>query len=69
MSMAIGRHGSDAGPKQKNKHYSYDENIDEPAKLIDEETVEIERAVPMDENEPVEQIDKSEKSMPPAFEE
>ena len=69
MSIAACRHGSDAGPKQKKKHYSYDENIDEPAKLIDEETVEIERSVPIDENESVEQIDKSENSMPPAFEE
>jgi hypothetical protein len=69
MSIATRRYGGDAGPKQKKKHYSYNENVDEPAKLIDKETVEIERAVPMDENESTEQIEKSDKSMPQTFEE
>jgi len=31
-----------AGPKQKQKHYSYNENVDEAGKLIDRETTDVE---------------------------
>jgi hypothetical protein len=57
------------GPKQREKHHSYDESVDKPAKLIDDETVEIEREVPIDDNEPVETIERENASKPPAFEE
>jgi hypothetical protein len=51
------------------QHYSYDDNVDTPAKLIEDEATEIEHEVPADENETIEgQIDE-EKHEPPAFEE
>jgi hypothetical protein len=61
--------GNTIGPKQRGKHHSYNENVDEPPKLIDEEAVEIEREVPEDPNEPVERVEDDDTSKPPAFEE
>ncbi len=58
-----------AGPKQRRQHYSFDENVDEPAKLIDDEATEIEHEVPADENESIEGHQDQEKHEPPAFEE
>lgn len=58
-----------AGPKTRDKHYSYDESVDESAKLIDSEPVEIEAEVPSEENEPVENNRQDEKPPPPVFEE
>jgi hypothetical protein len=52
------------GPKQRQHHYSYDENVDEPAKLIEDEATEIEQ-----ENESIEGQQDKEKHEPPAFEE
>jgi len=60
---------STVGPKQRDKHRSYNENVDEPAKLIDDEATEIEREVPLDGNEPVERVEEDYTSKPPAFEE
>lgn len=57
------------GPKTPDKHTSYDENVDESAKLIDSEPVEIEAEVPAEENEPVEDTGPDEKPSPPVFEE
>ena len=53
-----------AGPKQRQQHCSYDENVDEPAKLIEDEATEIEQ-----ENESIEGQQDKEKHEPPAFEE
>lgn len=39
------------GPTKRNRHYSYVESLDEAPKLIEEEAVEVEEAVPADENE------------------
>ena len=58
-----------AGPKQRQQHYSYDENVDEPAKLIEDESTEIEHEVPADEKESIEGQQDREKHEPPAFEE
>ena len=57
------------GPKQREKHHSYNETVDDPAKLIDTETVEIEKEAPAEDNEPVERIEEENTSKPPAFEE
>lgn len=57
-----------AGPKQRQQHYSYDENVDEPAKLIEDEATEIEHEVPAD-NESIEGQQSQERREPPAFEE
>ena len=56
------------GPKGRRKHHSYDESVDESAGLIDNESVEIEEAVPAEENEPMERIEKDNGDTP-AFEE
>ncbi|HEX9070645.1 MAG TPA: hypothetical protein VF852_01695 [Pseudolabrys sp.] len=57
------------GPKQRQQHYSYDENVDEPAKLIEDEATEIEHEVPADEKESIEGQQDQEKHETPAFEE
>ena len=60
----------DAGlSKRRRRRKSYDESVDEPARLIDIESVEVEREVPAEENEPVERIEKPDKPEKPAFEE
>ena len=56
-------------PKRRQKHYSYDESLDEPGKLIADEPVEIEREVPAEENEPVEGAEANNARRPPTFEE
>lgn len=69
--MTISRKTSRAGsgPKQRQKHYSYNENVDEPAKLIKDEATDIEHEMPEDENEPVQTADETDRPDSPAFEE
>ena len=50
---------------RRRRHYSYDESLDEPAKLIADEPVEVERETPAEENETVESVEPSE---PPGLE-
>ena len=57
------------GPKQRQKHHSYDERVDEPARLIDDETVDVEREAPAEDNEPVETIERENTSKASVFEE
>jgi hypothetical protein len=40
-------------PKRRQKHHSYDESVDEPAKLLEEEAVDVEEAAPLEDNESV----------------
>jgi hypothetical protein len=56
-------------PKRRQKHYSYDEGLNEAGKLIADEPVEIERGVPAEENEPVEGAEANSSTESPAFEE
>jgi hypothetical protein len=56
-------------PKGRRRHHSYDESVDEPAKLIEEEPVEIEEEAPAEENDSLESIDKDSDSDSSAFEE
>ena len=56
-------------PKRRQKHYSYNESVDESAKLIEHEPVDIEKAVPAEENEPLERIEKDSTHDTPAFKE
>lgn len=56
------------GPKKRNQHYSYDESLDEAPKLIEDEAVEVEEAVPAEENEAIERDDENKKPDSPAFE-
>ncbi len=52
---------------RKGRRRSYDESLDEPAKLIDDEAVEVERESPAEENDPVERP-RPEDAGPPGFE-
>ena len=69
METAIDNRSGAAIPKKRQRHHSYDESVDEPAKLIENEAVDIEAARPLEENEPVEGTEDKNDSEPPAFEE
>jgi hypothetical protein len=57
------------GPKLKDRrHRSYDEGADEPRGLIDSEATDVETEHPIDDTEPIEQIEEESES-PPTFEE
>ena len=56
-------------PKRRQKHYSYDESLDEPGKLIADEPTAVEDEAPAEENEPVEGAEPNNTVGPPAFEE
>ena len=44
-------------PKKRQRHHSYDEGVDEPASLLEQEAVEIERETPAEEAEMVERVE------------
>jgi hypothetical protein len=54
-------------PKKRRRHYSYQEDVDEPAGLLEDEAVDIETEAPAEENQSVEQVESDDE--PPAFEE
>jgi hypothetical protein len=58
--------GSEA--PRKGRRRSYDESVDEPAKLISDEPVDIEKETPAEENEPIERLEPDDPPLPPAFE-
>lgn len=60
MPFAASGRKAKAIPRKRQKHYSYDESVDEPAKLIEDESVDVEREVPAEENEPVEPTQQEE---------
>ncbi len=53
---------------RKGRCHSYDESVDEPAKLISDEPVDIEKESPAEENESVESLEPDDTPHPPAFE-
>ena len=53
---------------RRQRHYSFDESLNEPAGLLADEPVELERETPTEENEPVESVEPSEPVEPPVFE-
>jgi len=55
-------------PKRRQRHYSYDESLDEPGQLIADESVEIEGETPTEERESVETAEAEEPGAP-VFEE
>ena len=65
MAPATGGQRTTIGPRKK----PYDESIDEPAKLIENEPVEVERETPEEDNQSVEQVEDKNKSNASAFEE
>lgn len=56
-------------PKRRQRHYSYDESLDEPAKLIADESTAVESEIPAEESEPIERIEETNPAESPAFEE
>ena len=46
----------------------YDESLDEPAKLLADEPVDLERETPTEENEPIESTEATEPAQAPVFE-
>ena len=56
-------------PPKGRRRYTYNEGVDEPAKLIESEAVDIEAEVPAESNEQVERLDPEESLQTPAFEE
>ncbi len=43
-------------PKKRPRHYSYGENVDEPARLLEQEAVEIEQETPSEDTVAVERV-------------
>ena len=39
-------------PKKRPRHYLYDESVDEPGQLLEQENVEIEREIPSEDTKP-----------------
>jgi hypothetical protein len=58
-----------SGPDPRKRHHSFDESLDEPAKLLEDEATDVEEERPAEENEPVEQVEKPDPSDSSAFEE
>jgi hypothetical protein len=61
------RHG--IVPKRRERHYSYDESLDEPAGLIADEPAEIEEETPAEESESVERLEVNRPPETPVLEE
>jgi hypothetical protein len=55
-------------PKRRQQRHSYDESVNESAKAIEDEAVEIEREAPSEENEPVETVEDESGPDAPTFE-
>jgi hypothetical protein len=60
---------SSSAPRQPQRRYSYNESVDEPANLIEDEPVDIQQETPAQESEPVERIEERNGPRSPAFEE
>ena len=65
MIPATGGQRTTIGPRKK----PYDESVDEPAKRSENESVEVEREIPAEDDQPVEQVEDNDKSNSPSFEE
>jgi hypothetical protein len=56
-------------PKQRQKHYSYNESLNEPASLIAYEPADVEQETPAEENAPIEEVGQNDPATPSASEE
>jgi hypothetical protein len=68
MQIALGDTVVNAIPKTRHPRRSYNENVDEPAKLIESEPVDVEAETPAEENAPVEGIEQEDESGAQVFE-
>jgi hypothetical protein len=57
-----------AVPKKRPRHHSYDESVDEPAKLLEQEAVEVERETPSEDTPAIERVEPDDRKLP-SFEE
>ena len=57
------------GPKRRDRHYSYNESVDEAPQLIEDEPVGIEREAPVEDTEPIEGVEENDDQEPAVFEE
>jgi hypothetical protein len=56
-------------PRKPRSRHSFDENLDEPGKLIEQEPADLQRETPDEGNAPVETIEEAgDETGPPAFE-
>jgi hypothetical protein len=67
MQLVSGGSRARRVPKRHQRHFSYDEGVDEAPSLIAVEAADVEAEIPCDENEPVERVERDEASAPPAF--
>ena len=51
MRSGEAAHRAKTSPKKRPRHHSYDESVDEPAKLLEQEAVEIEQETPSEDTE------------------
>ena len=63
MQSGKTRTNAETPPKKRPRHYSYDESVDEPAKLLEQEAVEIEREIPSEDTEPIERIEPEDRNL------
>ncbi len=56
-------------PKRRQRHYSYNESLNEDAKLIADEPTDVEKETPAEDNEPIERNEANNSAGAPAFEE
>jgi hypothetical protein len=62
MNLPSNAQTNRGGPKEKDKRYTYNESVDETAKLNDAEPVEVEAEVPAEENEPIDSTSRERQS-------
>ena len=55
-------------PKKRARHYSYNESVDEPGKVLEEEATDIEREAPLEDAEPIDSVEPEDRDSP-VFEE
>jgi hypothetical protein len=68
MAKASGGKAARAVPKKRPRHHSYDESVDEPAKLLEQEAVEIEKEIPSEDTPAIERLEPEDRELP-SFEE
>lgn len=51
-------------PKKRPRHHSYDESVDEPATLLEQEAVEIEKETPSEDSAAIETFDPDDRALP-----
>ncbi len=66
---AVTARGRDVIVPKRQRHYSYDESLDESARLIADEPTAVESETPAEEGEPMERIEDTNPAESPAFEE